>query len=89
MNETTNAAVQETSSPEAPPPAAEHAERHAAEAAASSVVNTLCDVGATWAQVGIGIGKVALENSARALERTAKLLGDLQGQLKRESKTAN
>jgi hypothetical protein len=49
----------------------------------TAVVHALRDVGATWADVGIGIGRVALENSARALGRTAKLLETLQEQLKR------
>jgi hypothetical protein len=51
-------------------------------AAAARAASTLYDVGITWAQVGIGLGKTALESLARALDRTAKLLGDLQTQIK-------
>ena len=62
-----------------PAPQASPAE---APAATARVASTLYDVGVTWAQVGIGLGKTALENLARALERTAKRLGDLQTQIK-------
>ncbi len=53
-----------------------------APAAAARVASTLYDVGVTWAQKGIGLGKTALENLARVLDRTAKRLGDLQTQIK-------
>ncbi len=51
-------------------------------AAAATMVSTLYGVGVGWAQKGIGLGKTALEGLARALDRGAKLLGDLQTQLK-------
>ena len=51
-------------------------------AAAARVASTLYDVGVNWAQVGIGLGKTALENLARVLDRTAKRLGELQTQIK-------
>ena len=51
-------------------------------AAAAGVASTLYGVGMVWAQKGIGLGKTALEGLARALDRGAKLLGDLQTQIK-------
>ena len=76
MNETQNVdpAPQDSSSSKASPP----------EWYKSHLTSTLYDVGITWAQVGIGFGKTALETSARALDRTAKRLGDLQTQIKRD-----
>jgi hypothetical protein len=47
-----------------------------------SFAHTIVDIGLTWADAGIGIGKTALENSARALDRTAKCLEAFQGKLK-------
>jgi hypothetical protein len=87
------AVVQEPSAdhaPEASPPEASSVAESPAEApvaaaapaAAAPVASTLYEVGVKWAQVGIGFGKTALESLARALDRTAKLLGDLQTQLK-------
>lgn len=83
----------EASPPEAPaavvaaPAPAVHAavaapEAAAAPAAAASVASTLYGVGVVWAQKGIGLGKTALEGLARALDRGAKMLGDLQTQIK-------
>jgi hypothetical protein len=51
-------------------------------AAAANMASTLYGVGVVWAQKGIGLGKTALEGLARALDRGAKMLGDLQTQLK-------
>ena len=53
-----------------------------APAAAARVASTLYAVGVTWAHKGIGLGKTALENLARVLDRTAKRLGELQTQIK-------
>jgi hypothetical protein len=80
MSETQNveAAAQESTAPHAP----EASPPEAPAAAAARVASTLYDVGLTWAQMGIGLGKTALESLARALDRTAKLLGDLQTQIK-------
>ncbi|MFS8068901.1 MAG: hypothetical protein ACMG6S_21280 [Byssovorax sp.] len=61
---------------------AAHVSLPEAPAAAARVASTLYDVGVTWAQKGIGLGKTALENLARVLDRTAKRLGDLQTQIK-------
>ena len=47
-----------------------------------SVADTIVDFGILWADKGIGFGKSALENSARALDRTAKYLEEFQGRLK-------
>ncbi|WP_437670827.1 hypothetical protein [Sorangium sp. So ce131] len=52
-------------------------------AKAAAVVEALRGLGTSWAEVAIGYGKVALEGAARALERTAGKLGDLQGKLKK------
>jgi hypothetical protein len=49
----------------------------AAENAAKSLVGTLLDLGAAWAAQGLHAGKFSLENSARALEKTAKTLENL------------
>ena len=54
-----------------------------APASSSSVVATLCGVGTVWAEAGIGYGRLALENSAKALERTAQRLGSLQAKLRK------
>jgi hypothetical protein len=51
-------------------------------AAAANMASTLYGVGVVWAQKGIGLGKTALEGLARALDRGAKILGDLQTQIK-------
>jgi hypothetical protein len=50
-----------------------------------SFVDTLFDLGTTWADAGIGYGKIALEHTAKALEKTAKSLEQLQGKLKKAS----
>ena len=51
-------------------------------AAAARAASTLYSVGVTWAQKGIGLGKTALEGLARALDRTAQRLGELQTSIK-------
>jgi predicted amidohydrolase YtcJ len=66
----------------APPVDAAPAAAATPAATAARVASSLYDVGVTWAQMGIGLGKTALESLARALDRTAKLLGDLQTQIK-------
>lgn len=58
---------------------------------AKSLVDLVFDVGQAWADSGIGYGKFALENSAKALSRTAKALEALQEKLRKaphEEKTA-
>ncbi len=39
-----------------------------------TIVSALLDLGAAWAAHGLNAGKFSLENSARALEKTAKTL---------------
>ncbi|WP_437730930.1 hypothetical protein [Sorangium sp. So ce1335] len=51
-------------------------------------VETLRALGTSWAEVAIGYGRVALENAARALDRTAGKLGELQGKLKKGDEAA-
>ena len=51
-------------------------------AVAARAASALYSVGVTWAQKGIGLGKTALEGLARALDRTAQRLGELQTQIK-------
>lgn len=67
---------------EAPAAAVAPAVTPAPVAAAARAASTLYSVGVTWAQKGIGLGKTALEGLARALERTAQRLGELQTQIK-------
>lgn len=54
----------------------------------SAIVNVLREVGAAWAETGVGIGRIALENSAKALERTAKSLLVIEEKLHQEAKAA-
>jgi len=42
-----------------------------------SIVDTVFDLGTTWAAYGLNVGKTALVEAARALETSAKTLGDL------------
>ena len=44
------------------------------EAAKSSLVDTIFDIGTEWAALGLKAGKAALEQSAKTLESTAKAL---------------
>jgi hypothetical protein len=49
-----------------------------------TVVDTLFDVGETWASHGLKIAESALSASARTLTSVSKLLGNLSEELKRE-----
>jgi hypothetical protein len=51
---------------------------------AKSLVDAVFDVGTAWAEYGLGWGKFALENTARALKRTADGLGTVAQKLKDE-----
>ena len=62
----------------------EPTENNEKAAALKSIVDAVFDLGIAWAEVGLAQGKAALENSARALTRTAKTLGDLETALKSE-----
>jgi diphthamide synthase (EF-2-diphthine--ammonia ligase) len=57
--------------------------KSATAAKAASLVETLRELGTAWAGAAVGYGKVALENAAHALERTAEKLGTLQEKLKK------
>lgn len=67
---------------EAPAGAVAPAVTPAPVAVAARAASALYSVGVTWAQKGIGLGKTALEGLARALDRTAQRLGELQTQIK-------
>ncbi len=41
------------------------------------LVDAVVDIGASWARYGLSVGKLALQTSARTLETTAAVLGDL------------
>jgi prophage DNA circulation protein len=51
---------------------------------ASTLVDAVFDVGTAWADYGLNYGKFALENSAKALTRTAKAIETLQAKLRKE-----
>src|SRR5215218_1270392 len=57
-------------------------------AAKASFADTVVDIGLSWAEAGIGISKTALENSARALDRTAKHLEGWKERLKGTARPA-
>jgi hypothetical protein len=59
----------------------------ATEGAARSIVGTLLDLGAAWAAHGLHAGKFSLENSARALEKTAKTLENIAREFEKKSHT--
>jgi hypothetical protein len=62
----------------------------AVRAKATAVVTSAIEFGAIWADTGIGYVRSNLENGARALERTSKLLETYQERIKRaESKPAS
>ncbi len=52
-----------------------------------TVVDTLFDVGETWASHGLKMAESALNASARTLTSVSKLLGNLSEQLKHERET--
>jgi hypothetical protein len=66
----------------APSPSAEKPTLETIEARAAAVARGAIEVGATWADFGIGIGKNALESTAKALDQTAKFLETLQKQIR-------
>jgi hypothetical protein len=55
----------------------------AAPPSVKTVVEALREIGTTWAETALGYGRVALENVAHAIERTAEKLGELQDKLKK------
>jgi hypothetical protein len=48
----------------------------------STFVDTLFDIGLSWAEFGVGQSKRALEQSAKTLEKVAHSLDDLQQRLR-------
>jgi hypothetical protein len=54
---------------------------------ASSIVDTIFDIGTGWAAHGLTIGKLALQQSAKTLEATAKALEKLATELDSKEKT--
>jgi hypothetical protein len=50
---------------------------------ASTLVDTLFDIGLAWAEFGVGQGKRALETSAKTLEKVAQSLNELQEKLRK------
>jgi hypothetical protein len=67
---TTPVAEEEVAAPKATP-------------ASAAFIASLRQLGTSWADVALGYGRVALENVAHALERTAERLGELQDKLKK------
>lgn len=57
-------------------------ESTASAAPKASFTDTVVELGLSWAEAGVGIGKTALEHSARALDRTAQCLSSFQERLK-------
>ena len=53
-----------------------------------TLVDALFDVGTAWAEYGLGYGRFALEQSAKALSKTAAALEALQAKIKKEEKAA-
>jgi hypothetical protein len=47
----------------------------------NKLLDAALDVGSAWAEYGLDYGKFALENSAKALVRTARAIETLQQQL--------
>jgi len=50
----------------------------------SSVVDTLFDLGTSWAAAGLKMGKAALEQGAKALESTARALEGVARELEKK-----
>ena len=63
----------------------------AAREQATSIVDTIFDLGFGWAATGLKLGKTALEQGAKTLAQTAKALETLAAELEKkeqhESKT--
>jgi hypothetical protein len=54
------------------------------ESTKTSFVDTLFDVGFGWAAHGLTIGKLALQQSAKTLEKTAKSLETLAAEFEKK-----
>ena len=62
-------------------------------ASAEKVTRLVTELGAGWARYGITIGRLALQQSAKALETTSELLGEVAAKIekvaaKKEEETA-
>jgi hypothetical protein len=60
----------------------------AAESATKScnaLLSTLAGIGSTWAAYGLKVGKIALEQSAEALGKTARTLEALSAELEKKA----
>jgi hypothetical protein len=55
-----------------------------ASESATSIVDTIFDLGFGWAATGLKIGKTALEQSAKTLVQTAKALESLATELEKK-----
>ena len=55
---------------------------HDLEARARAVLETLVAKGSVWADSGLGLGSVALDSTAKSLERTARKLDAVREQLR-------
>jgi hypothetical protein len=55
---------------------------------AESLVDTLFDIGLGWAAHGLTIGKLALEQSAKTLEKTASTLAAIATELEKKDEKA-
>ena len=51
----------------------------------SPIMTALVDLGSAWAAHGLDAGKLSLQNSARALTRTAETLETLARELEKKS----
>ncbi len=52
--------------------------------AGGTLVDTVFDLGLSWAEFGVSQSKLALQQSAKTLEKVAKSLEDLQRRLKKD-----
>jgi hypothetical protein len=50
-----------------------------------TITKSLVDLGATWARLGLSIGRSALQTSAKSLTTTAEMLGQIADALESKS----
>jgi hypothetical protein len=62
----------------------EHKAEVMTEKKPSTLVDTLFDIGLSWADFCVGQGKRALEQSAKTLEKVAASLAELQQKLRKD-----
>lgn len=51
------------------------------------LITNINDLGRSWANYGLNMGKAALETSANKLQNTANLLGDMSSKIARNAET--